>query len=108
MNEELYEVALKLILDAGDAHTKAMLAIQAAREFRFSDTEELIAQGEACMRNAHETQTELLQAEARGEQPQLNLITVHAQDHLTMALMSLDNARESLHIYRMIRELKNN
>ena len=107
MNDEAYEVALQLILDAGDAHSSAMMAIQAAREFRFADAEELIRQAEASLTRAHNVQTDTIQAEARGESAPLNLIMVHAQDHLTMALMSMDNAKECLNIYRMIAELKN-
>ena len=104
--DELYETAFNLILSAGNAKSNAMLAIKAAREFRFEEAENLIAQAKEEFANAHHIQTDLIQGEARGENGEVNLIMVHAQDHLTMAMMACDNAQEFLSLYRMICDLK--
>ena len=46
--------------------------------------------------------TELIQGEARGEKSELSLILVHAQDHLTTAMIMIDQAEEFLNIYRLL------
>ena len=58
------------------------------------------------LRAAHQTQTDLIQGEARGEKMDLNLIMVHAQDHLTTAMIMIDQANEFINLYRLISELK--
>lgn len=104
--DEIYETAFNLILSAGNSKSNSMMAIQAAREFRFEDAEELMQQAQQELTNAHQVQTDLIQSEARGEKCEVNIIMVHAQDHLSMALMAVDNAKEMIHVYKMIYELK--
>ena len=48
----------------------------------------------------------MIQEEANGSPVEVNIILVHAQDHLTMAMMARDNAEEFIHLYRVIKELK--
>ena len=40
------------------------------------------------------------------EKTVVNLIMVHAQDHLTMALMAKDNAKEMINIYERLSKLE--
>ena len=103
---DLYEMAFGLILNAGNSKSKSMMAIEAAREFEFEEAEKLVAEAEEDLRAAHQTQTDLIQGEARGEKMDLNLIMVHAQDHLTTAMIMVDQAREFINLYRLISELK--
>ena len=51
---------------------------------------------------AHHAQTELIQAEIRGEKAPLNLLMVHAQDHLMTALVVIDLAQEFIDLYKKI------
>lgn len=104
--EDLYETAFALILSAGNSKSNSMLAIKSSREGSFdeADTYLELAQGELV--NAHQIQTNLIQKEARGEKHELNLIMIHAQDHLAMALSALENAKEFKHLYQVINELK--
>lgn len=104
--DELYEIAFNLIMSAGNSKSNSMMAIKAAKEFRFEAAEKLLEQAKDEFANAHHIQTDLIQGEAGGEKKELNLIMVHAQDHLTMAMMAYDNAQEFLNLYRLIDELK--
>ena len=106
LNMDLYEMAFGLILNAGNSKSKSMMAIEAAREFEFEEAEKLVAEAEEDLRAAHQTQTDLIQGEARGEKMDLNLIMVHAQDHLTTAMIMIDQANEFINLYRLISELK--
>ena len=103
---EVYEMAFQLIVSAGNAKSKAMLATRAAKEFRFEEAEKLLEESRQEFAEAHHIQTDMLQSEAGGEQREVPLIMVHAQDHLTMAMMAQDNAKEFLSLYQMIDELK--
>lgn len=103
---DLYEMAFGLILNAGNSKSKSLMAIETAREFEFEEAENLVAEAEEDLRAAHQTQTNLIQSEARGEKMELNLIMVHAQDHLTTAMIMIDQAREFINLYKLIYDLK--
>lgn len=105
MDEE-YQVAFQLIMNAGNAKSLAMMAIEAAREFRFEDAKKHLEEAETEMRAAHQAQIDLIQQEAAGNPVAVNIILVHAQDHLTMAMMAKDRADEFVHLYQVIKELK--
>lgn len=102
---DLYEMAFGLILNAGNSKSKSLMAIETAREFEFEEAENLVAEAEEDLRAAHQTQTNLIQSEARGEKMELNLIMVHAQDHLTTAMIMIDQAREFINLYKLIYDL---
>ena len=77
-------------------------------EHWYSDPEDvlsLIHISREDLRLAHQTQTELIQGEARGEKQEVSLMMVHAQDHLTTAMMMADQAEEFLNIYRLLSSL---
>lgn len=106
MNEEKYITAFDLILKAGNAKSTALMAIEAAREFEFEEAEKYLREAEMQMRTAHQAQFDLIQEESKGNPIEVNIILVHAQDHLTMAMMARDNAEEFINLYKMIKELK--
>ncbi|MBM7539823.1 PTS lactose/cellobiose transporter subunit IIA [Amphibacillus cookii] len=103
---ELYEESFTLILHAGNASSKAQMAIQEAREHHFTEAEKLIEEGAKELRLAHDSQTQLIQKEANGEQTKLSILLVHAQDHLTTAMINIAHAEEFLHIYKQLAGLK--
>lgn len=105
MNEADYAAAFQLITHAGNARSAALMAIEAAREFDFEDAKKNMQEASDAMYEAHHIQTELVQQEARGEQVPLNVILVHAQDHLTMAIESIRNAEEFIHIYKVLNKV---
>ena len=78
------------------------MAIEEARDFNFDEAVSLIKEARDDLKSAHQTQTELIQGEARGEKSELSLILVHAQDHLTTAMIMIDQAEEFLNIYRLL------
>ena len=45
-------------------------------------------------------QFELTQAEANGNTVDINIILIHAEDHLTMAIMASDFAERFIELYR--------
>ena len=106
MNEEKYEIAFQVIMNAGNSKSSSMMAIEAAREFEFEEAEKFIKEAEKELREANHSQTELIKQESSGKGVDVNIILVHSQDHLTMAITAKDQAEEFLNMYRMIKELK--
>lgn len=104
---DITETAFMLILNAGNARSNATEAEKLASEYNFDKAEELIAQAKEDLNQAHQIQTDLVQAEARGEKQEFGLIMVHAQDHLTMAMLSIQYASRIIDVYRKIYLLEN-
>lgn len=105
MNEQGYEVAFELILHAGNSKSSSLMAIDKAREFEFEEAEELLKAARTELKEAHLVQTGLIQGVARGEETQLNIILVHAQDHLTMAMMMVEQANEFMNVYKILKKV---
>ncbi|MGC3956158.1 MAG: PTS lactose/cellobiose transporter subunit IIA [Propionicimonas sp.] len=99
-----YEAAFQIISSAGNAKSEAMLAIRAAREGDFAEAAACLKRADEQLHDAHVQQTDLITAEARGEAVPLNVILVHAQDHLTGALLTRDLAEEFLQLYQRVTE----
>ncbi|WP_024293698.1 PTS lactose/cellobiose transporter subunit IIA [Lacrimispora indolis] len=106
MEEKDYGVAFQLIMNAGDSKSASMMAIEAARKFDFVTAQQYLKEAEAQMRLAHQCQIDMIQQEAAGRPVEVNIILVHAQDHLTMAMMAKERAEELIHVYHMIKDCK--
>lgn len=105
MDEEKYQPAFEMILHAGTAKSCAIMAVEAARSFDFATSDSNLEEAGREMKAAHDAQLEMIQSEAQGNPVELNIILVHALDHLTMAIMAMDNAREMIEMCRMIQKL---
>lgn len=104
MNES-YETAFGLILNAGNSKSKSLMAIEAARELNFEEAQALLIEAQEDLHLAHQSQTDLIQSEAKGEGKEINIMMVHAQDHLTTAMIMVDQAKEFIHIYRILEKI---
>ena len=102
MDEKDYTLAFQLIASAGDSKSFSVMAKQAAKKFDFVTAEVHLKEAEAEMRKAHQLQIDLIQQEASGDPVKVNIILVHAQDHLTMAMMALEQAKEVMEIYKVL------
>ena len=105
--EELSEFAMQIIANSGMSISASMEAVKFAREGEFEKCKQSLEEANNFYLEAHKIQTELIVKET-GEEEKIvvNLIMVHAQDHLTMALMSKDNAKEMINMYERIYKLE--
>lgn len=92
MNYE--QTVMHIISNAGNARANALKAIKSARKRDFKQSDNLILEARESMVLAHKIQTELIQAETRGDATSITLLMVHAQDHLMNAMTVLDLAIE--------------
>lgn len=102
MDEQNLEAIMGLIMNAGNAKSDAMEAIQAAKKGNFDEADEKIKLAEESLVKAHHSQTGLLTKEAQGENMTITLLTVHSQDHLMTAITFTDLAKEMIDIYRRL------
>jgi len=101
MNEE-EQVVINLIVNSGSARSSAIEAIQYAKAGDLEKANESLQNAKETVNLAHHSQTELIQAEIRGEKAPLNLLMVHAQDHLMTSLVVIDLAQEFIDLYEKL------
>lgn len=94
--------AFQLILHSGNARSYLMEAMRMSRENLFQEAEEKLIEAKKELNQAHHAQTELIQAEARGDQLELSILLIHAQDHLMNAITVRDLTEEVIHLHKRI------
>lgn len=99
MNPADYEVAFKIISFAGNAKSAAMMAIRESREGNAEEAKKLLAEADESLHEAHNVQTSMLTQEARGNPVPINIILVHAQDHLASSILLRDLADEFIALH---------
>ena len=92
--EEASMIGFEIVAYSGDARSKLLLAVENAKTGNFDKCDQLIEEANACLVDAHKSQTELLQQEARGNHVEVGFITVHAQDHLMTSMLALELIQE--------------
>ncbi|MDR2465333.1 MAG: PTS lactose/cellobiose transporter subunit IIA [Streptococcaceae bacterium] len=96
------EVVMGIIMNAGDAKSSAVEAIQAAKAGDFEKAEERLAHAGTALVGAHGSQTEMLTKAAQGEKIEIGIYMVHAQDHLMTAIAFTDLAKEFVELYKKL------
>lgn len=98
--DEYDELVMNLVVEGGNARSLAMEAIQEAKKGNFDQADALMKECDEALLAAHNTQTDMIQAEIRGEHIQVMLLMVHAQDHIMDAMVVKDMAAEIIELYR--------
>ena len=68
--------------------------MEAAEKGDYDKADKLLKEADDCLLEAHKIQTSIIQAEARGERTEVSVLFVHAQDHLTTAMIFMNQAEE--------------
>lgn len=98
--EEVTMIGFEIVAYAGEARSNLIEAINAARDGDFDQAEELIEQADETIKEAHNTQTDILAKEAGGEDLELSFIMVHGQDHLMTSLLLRDIVEHLVNLYK--------
>ena len=101
-----YQSSFEAIALAGCSKAESMGAIDAASEGRLDDAAELLRSADSYLGQAHETQRGLAEDEALGRPVDVNIMLVHAQDHLAMAQTARDTAGAIVTLYGKLEELR--
>ena len=100
--DEQEQTVINLIVNAGSARSSAIEAIQYAKAGDIEKADESIQTAKETVNEAHHAQTELIQAEIRGEKTPLNLLMVHAQDHLMTSMLLRDIVKNFVNLAKKI------
>ena len=100
--EELQVVAFEIILHSGSARTRVHEAFADMREGHYNEAAEKLEVANADLLEAHHAQTNLLQEYASGTDIKIEIIMVHAQDHLMTTMTLLEVAKEMLALYKKV------
>ncbi len=88
------ETIMGIIMHSGNSRSCAMEAMQSAKEGDFEAAKKFLEEADEEGLKAHHAQTDLLQAEARGDKTEMSILLVHAQDHLMTSMTLKDIAVE--------------
>lgn len=88
MNYE--QIIMQIIINGGNARSKALMAVRSARKKELDKADVLLREAKEALGLAHKVQTDLIQAETRGEKTEISLLLIHAQDHLMNAMTVID------------------
>ena len=95
--DEQEQTVINLIVNAGSARSSAIEAIQYAKAGDIEKADVSIQTAKETVNEANHDQPEF-----RGEKTPLNLLMVHAQDHLMCALVVIDLAQEFIDVYKKL------
>jgi|SRR5699024_1886243 len=101
---ELQEIIIGIIVNSGNAKSKAMEAIKHAKTLDFDAADDCLEAATVELGKAHKIQTTLIQEEAGGTNHEISLLMVHAQDHLMTSLTTKDLAKEFVNLYKKMEE----
>ena len=98
--DDLQVIAFEIILHSGDARSIVHEGFQLMREGKYDEAESKMEEANKKLLEAHKSQTSLLQGYASGEEIVMEVIMVHAQDHLMTTMTLREMAIELLAMYK--------
>lgn len=104
-SEEIQLIAFNIILHSGNAKMQIHSAFKAMREADFITADQLLEDANQEILLAHQSQTELLQSYANGTKIEMEIIMVHAQDHLMTTMTLREMAIEMSYLYEQNHKL---
>lgn len=102
IDEELIEVAMQIILRAGEARTEIKQALSDLEKFDYKNADIRLSKAKEFMTEAHRVQTNIIQGEAGGEKREHSLLFAHAQDTLMTIFSELNIAMSLVGIVKSI------
>ncbi|MCE5284325.1 MAG: PTS lactose/cellobiose transporter subunit IIA [Pelosinus sp.] len=100
------EVIFQLITHSGSARSFIFEAFQMCKEGKYAEADEALKSAREMLNEAHKVQTLLIQQEAGGDNIQVRLLMVHAQDHLMTCILARDIMENVIKMQKEINELK--
>lgn len=100
--EELQVAAFEIILYSGNARTIVHAAFAEMREGHYEAAAEKLEAANSELLLAHQAQTKLLNEYANGVEIKIEIIMVHAQDHLMTSMTLREVALEMLELYKKV------
>lgn len=96
---DLEMAAMQIVGNAGESRSLTFEALRMARQKDFEGAKQKLVEAREASLRAHETQTELICAEADDNPIEIGLLMVHAQDHLMTAMLARELVEELISFY---------
>lgn len=100
--EQIQSVAFEIISYSGAARTKIHEAFSMMRNNELENVESKLEEANEEILLAHKSQTELLKQYSSGETINMEIIMVHAQDHLMTVMTLKEMALEMLYLHEKV------
>lgn len=102
VNNELEEIVMGLIVNAGQARSLAYGALKQAKQGDFTHAKEMMEKSYRALSEAHQIQTQLIGYDEGEGKIKVNLVLVHAQDHLMTATLLRELVSELIELHEKI------
>ena len=99
-SEELQVIAFDIILHSGNARTLIHEAFKLLGQGEKAAARQQLDKANEAILEAHKAQTNLLKEYASGQKIEMEIIMVHAQDHLMTTMTLLEVANEMSYLYQ--------
>jgi len=106
MKKKPEEISMELIWHAGNSKSCAMEALTAANNGDYDTAEKKQKEAGEEMKTAHQIQTDMLHDFANGQEFNVDILMVHAQDHLNAAILTMDFVKQMVMMTKEIQDLK--
>ncbi|MFD1067626.1 PTS cellobiose transporter subunit IIA [Oceanobacillus locisalsi] len=100
--DQIQSVAFDIILHSGSSRTMIHEAFKMMRNSEFKNAADKLEASNEELLSAHQSQTDLIQQYTSGEDINMEIIMVHAQDHLMTTMTLREVALEMLHLYERL------
>ena len=100
--KDLEETVMELIINAGEARSSAMQALYAAKAGKWDEVDGFLAESTAASKRAHVVQTSLIGLDQGTGKVPVNLIMVHAQDHIMTSMLARELIEELISVHRTL------
>jgi cellobiose PTS system EIIA component len=99
---DLESTVMELIINAGESKSCAMQALASAKQGKWDEVDNLLQESTEAAKRAHRVQTELIgMDEGEGKVP-VNLVMVHAQDHIMTSMLARELVEELIAIHKKL------
>lgn len=105
-DSESVMTSFQIIATAGDARSNAFQALKAAKQGDYQMADELMAKFNEGSVESHNQQTALLTKEAQGDHTPVDVLLVHAQNHLMTSMLAGELIQELIDLHKELDELK--
>jgi len=99
---DMESTVMELIINAGEARSCAMEALQAAKRQEWDTVEAKLTASAQAAKRAHDVQTMLIGLDEGCGKVQVNLILVHAQDHIMTSMLARELVTEMIELLRQL------
>lgn len=103
MQEKMEQIAMEIILAAGDARNAANKALDAAENFDFATAEQCLQEARKNIVKAHNAQTDTMQKEIASEESfPTSILFNHAQDTLMTVMTEINMTERFIRMFRIL------